>query len=58
MEISFTTVQPSECLISVIDEKDNVFSDFGIMLDLKTAIDNEMIATEVVEKAINNLTAS
>lgn len=43
------------CLINTIDELDNVFADTGIMLQFGQAIDNEMIATEVVEKAIGDI---
>lgn len=55
---NFQPAQPSACVICAIDEIDNVFADFGIELEFGQAIDNEMLATEVVEKVISDLTAS
>lgn len=43
------------CLINTVDELENVFADAGIMLDFGNAIDNEMIAVEVVEKILKSL---
>ena len=43
------------CLINTIDELDNVFADTGIMLDFGNAVDNEMLAVEVVEGVLKSL---
>lgn len=43
------------CLINTVDEIDNVFVDTGIMLDFVNAVDNEMLAVEVVEQTLINL---
>lgn len=43
------------CLINTIDELENVFADTGIMLDFGHAVDNEMMAVEVVERVLNEI---
>lgn len=52
---NFIPAQPSECVINSVDEMDNVASFYGVMIPFDQAIDNEMIATEVVEKVIGDL---
>lgn len=43
------------CLINTIDELENVFADTGIMLDFGQAIDNEILAVDVVEDVLESL---
>lgn len=55
METNFKPAKPSECLIFAIDEIEDTFRDTGIMLDLGQAIDNEIIAVNVVSEFLNGL---
>lgn len=43
------------CLINTIDELENVFADTGIMLDFGQAIDNEIMAVDVVEDVLESI---
>lgn len=52
---NFTPAQPSECVIDTVHEIANTLQCYRVMISYGQAIDNEMIATEVVEKVINNL---
>lgn len=55
---NFTPAATSECVINTVDEMDDVFWDYGIMLDFGQAIDNEMAAVDVVSGILESLLKS
>ena len=53
---NLTPAIPGECVINTVDEMDDVFWDYGVMLDFGHAIENEiMAAVEVVDGILESL---
>lgn len=55
MTTNFEPANPEWCVFNLVDELENVFADAGIMLDFSQAIDNEILAVDVVENVLINL---
>lgn len=55
MATNFEPANPEWCVFNLVDELDNVFADTGIMLDFGHAVDNEMMAVDVVERVLNKI---